>query len=284
MEIIDLDIFADKSIEEVISHADTLMAQGLESKINAHNILTSIVDLVPNDIENENVGAKGMLRHKIWKLEKFFGWNQHYSSQSGQDKFIFNCFFKNSFGNGFFVDIGAYDGVTGSNSLFFESKLGWDGIAVEPSNRQFKELNKNRNCECVNEAISNEKQTIEFIEVIDGYTQMSGLNKDFYTETFNEIENDPNSKIEKRIIETSIFSEIVPQGKVIDYLSIDIEGGELDLLSSIDFNIFDIKVLSLENNQTNEFNYSHFLKEKNFQFYDCIGVDEIYINRKYFSI
>ena len=45
-----------------------------------------------------------------------------------------------------------------------------------------KELKKNRNCRSINKAISSKKETVEFIDVTSGYTQMSGLNKDFYKE------------------------------------------------------------------------------------------------------
>jgi hypothetical protein len=51
-------------------------------------------------------------------------------SQHGQDAFVYETFFKNDGGQGFFVDVGAYDGVTFSNSLFFERHLGWSGICI----------------------------------------------------------------------------------------------------------------------------------------------------------
>ena len=51
-------------------------------------------------------------------------------SQYEQDIYILNNFFQNK-KDGMFVDIGAHDGVTISNSLLFE-KIGWNGICVEP--------------------------------------------------------------------------------------------------------------------------------------------------------
>src|SRR5262249_56743026 len=53
-------------------------------------------------------------------------------SQLGQDIFVYNTFFRERRTKGYFVDIGAYDGVTFSNSLFFERHLGWQGVCIEP--------------------------------------------------------------------------------------------------------------------------------------------------------
>ena len=61
-----------------------------------------------------------------------------YYSEYYQDRYVNRCFFKGKT-SGFFVDIGAYDGVRISNSLYFE-QLGWDGICFEPDPRQFADL------------------------------------------------------------------------------------------------------------------------------------------------
>ena len=79
------------------------------------------------------------------------------------------------------------------------------------------------------------------------------------------------------------FDEIVPQNKDIDYLSIDIEGGEMNLLKSIDFKINNIKVISVENNIPKEQNFKNFFEEVNFTYLDRIGQDEIFYNRQNFK-
>ena len=48
--------------------------------------------------------------------------------------------------------------------------------------------------------------------------------------------------------------------KDFDYLSIDIEGGELSLFESLDFEFYKIKVISIENNQPNEISYNDLMK------------------------
>ncbi len=62
-----------------------------------------------------------------------------FHSQVGQDRFLLENFFRGKRG-GVFVDIGAYDGETFSNSLFFERTMGWTGLCVEPLPSAFEKL------------------------------------------------------------------------------------------------------------------------------------------------
>ena len=66
----------------------------------------------------------------------------------------------------------------------------------------------------------------------------------------------------KGIHSTVTFEKIVPTNAIIDYLSLDIEGGEMDLLESIDFSKYKIKVISVENNIPNKINFELFFKKK----------------------
>lgn len=284
MKQIDYQFLNGKDVGQVIAYADDLAKKSIEDKLNAHQIYTSLIEInqVPNLYEHPYAWVRGGLRQKIFDLEKFFNWNMFYSSQSGQDKFINSFIFKN-IKNGFFVEIGAYDGVMGSNCLFFERYLGWDGIAVEPSPSQFNLLKNNRKCRCINKAISNKKEVIEFVDVIEGKTQMSGINKDFYSSTLEYLNKDQRTKFNKINIETSTFSEVLADTFHIDYLSIDVEGYEKDILESIDFNKYKVKVLSVENNKPKDINLNSILFKYGFMYLDNVGNDEIYIHKKNFQ-
>ena len=53
----------------------------------------------------------------------------------------------NGFKNGFFVDVGAHDGISINNTLYFERNNGWKGINIEPIKKVFDNLVINRpNC------------------------------------------------------------------------------------------------------------------------------------------
>ena len=110
---------------------------------------------------------------------------------------------------------------------------------------------------------------------------MSGINNENNT-AIELIKNNENSKTKISKITTTTFEKEITSNLVIDYLSIDIEGEELDLLKSIDFNKYTIKVISVENNVPDKFNYKTFFESKNFSFFDRIGQDEIFYNNNYY--
>jgi hypothetical protein len=91
-----------------------------------------------------------------------------YYSQSQQDKFLYEKFFKDK-KDGVFVEIGAYNGIVYSNTKFFE-ELGWSGICIEPIEDVFKELKKNRKAICIQGCISNKKGKSKFLRV-KGYPE-----------------------------------------------------------------------------------------------------------------
>tara|TARA_Y100000816_G_scaffold74997_1_gene50671 strand:- start:168 stop:1022 length:855 start_codon:yes stop_codon:yes gene_type:complete len=283
MNNIDLSNFIGKNVNVILDKADELFKQDLESKIHAHKIYSLLLDQIPNIYATTNEHSfRGHLRKKIWDCEKFFFWNERYPSQAGQDKIIKEVFFNNK-RNGFFVEIGAYDGIIGSNCYHFERYLNWNGIAIEASNIQFEKLKKNRKCKLLNDAISEEVNEVEFMEVTEGLTQMSGINNNFFQRNINIITKNSASKTKSFKIKTITFDQVISKNSEIDYLSIDIEGGEMALLNSINFNDYEIKVISVENNIPEIQNFKNFFDDKNFIYFDRVGQDEIFYNNKFFK-
>ena len=201
-----------------------------------------------------------------------------YYSQFQQDKFVYENFFSGST-EGFFVDIGAYDGVSeGSNSLFFE-KLGWTGICIEPLREQFELLKQNRSCECYNCAISDKDGSAYFLNIITGPKTLSLLVDNFKAEEIQNFENIlklNNNQYEKILVDTRLFSSIVKDKRKVNYLSIDVEGAELSVLKTIDFNYYDIEVLTIENNN-NTSDIKNFFADKPYTMVKNLGCDEVYV-------
>ena len=123
---------------------------------------------------------------------------------------------------------------------------------------------------------------VEFYDVEGELAQGSGINDENYS-LKKFVEKDPKSKVNKYKIKTTTFDKIIPSNKTIDYLSIDLEGNEMDILETIDFTKYTIKVISVENNKPDEINFNSFFKKKNFSFFDRIGVDEVFFNNSYFK-
>ncbi len=83
------------------------------------------------ELRDETGRVRGELTQECWRLRLKSGELRRYFSQSGQDWYLDQLLFKERRG-GVFVDVGGYDGVTGSNTLFFEVFRGWTGLLIEP--------------------------------------------------------------------------------------------------------------------------------------------------------
>ena len=172
-------------------------------------------------------------------------------SQHGQDSFVYETFFKERKTPGYYVDVGAYDGVTFSNSLFFERHLGWQGVCIEPLPSAFDLLKSNRTALCINCAVADHNGVAKFVDVdMPNFGKMySGLQKNYdprHVEILRKYAKSQRTiKVELRRL-ADILKET--NKEVIDYLSIDIEGGELKVLKTLDLNACKIHVISVENN------------------------------------
>jgi FkbM family methyltransferase len=209
-----------------------------------------------------------------------------YYSQTKQDKIVDILFKQKMFGN--FIDIGAHDGISFSNSYFFEQSRKWTGICIEPIPEVFEILKKNRNCTLVNGAISDNHEIIEF-KRMHGYSEMlSGIVKHRDSKhderTKNELEK-YGGKEEIIKVQAYTLSELLDMYNIstIDYMSIDIEGGEYEILKTIDFTKTNINCLTVENNY-NDTAIRNYMKENDFYFLFCFGADDFYIKKNKFSL
>jgi FkbM family methyltransferase len=200
-------------------------------------------------------------------------------SQHGQDAFVYETFFKSKDGQGYFVDVGAYDGVTFSNSLFFERHLGWSGICIEPLPAAFEKLQGSRTAVCLNCAVADRDGKGEFVDVdMPNFGKMySGLRAE-YAQRHVQILNAYMTGA--RLIEVPLrrLADILDENGVrkIDYLSVDTEGGELKILKSIDLKSYDVGVISVENNYKDAAISDHLLGFGYRLIKTFAGFDELY--------
>ena len=200
-----------------------------------------------------------------------------YYSQAGQDKFLHTKIFKN-FKKGYFIDIGAYDGITFSNTLFFEKKLQWRGICVEPISTYANNIKKIRNCEVENIGISNISGEMTFLHVINS-PMMSGIVEFMPKKEYQEFKQ--KAKTEEIPIPIITFEELKNKHnfKQVHYINIDTEGNELKILQSINFKKTFIHTISVEDNK-NEKKVDRILKRKGFILVKHSIFDKIFINTK----
>ncbi len=203
-----------------------------------------------------------------------------YHSQYQQDLITNQLLFRHK-RNGFFVDVGAYDGITGSNTYFFENILDWNGVCVEPIPTIFNKLKDAR--KSINlQACAWTENTKKKFTCISGYAEMlSGLSDQYHPDHVNRINTEAqqhNDKIEFIDMDCIDINDILSlsAGKTIDLLSIDTEGSEFQILSHIDYNKHDISVIVMENNY-NDDDVRQMLVSNGYEFLFRQQIDDVFI-------
>mmetsp|Transcript_33747 Transcript_33747/g.52535 ORF Transcript_33747/g.52535 Transcript_33747/m.52535 type:complete len:260 (-) Transcript_33747:24-803(-) len=209
-------------------------------------------------------------------------------SQNGQDQWIYENILKRSTnGRGVFLEAGAVDGVTNSNTLFFERSLGWNGVCIEPSPESFKELQVLRpGCDTKNLAIGGltKSGTASFVVGSGGNSLCSQRG-------FLDSSDSSDEKLRKNCgsvtsVEVAVvpFAELLYQLglKRLELLSLDLEGAELEVLQSIDFSVISITSMIIENNEETPNGargrqIQDFLESKGFSLVASIAQDDIYL-------
>jgi FkbM family methyltransferase len=149
---------------------------------------------------------------------------------------------------GYFVEIGATNGISLSNTYMLETEFGWNGILAEPAKCWHEDLSKNRKSfiekNCIFsisglEVLFNETSA-RMLSTIDSYSNL---------DTWKLARKDGKRYIVKTISMNDLLVKYnAPQ--VIDYLSIDTEGSEYEILSTLDFSKYTFKVITCEHNNT----------------------------------
>ncbi len=202
-----------------------------------------------------------------------------YKSQYGQDRYLNEIFFHDK-RDGVFVDIGANDGLSHSNTWFYEKNLGWKGICIEPSPTTYQELVKKRSSICINGAITPEEGKVIFRDMKGDASKLSGIESEYDP---RQIKKWRLNKREHELVEVDGYrlNDILEKHTLyyIDFLSLDTEGGELEILNSIDFDRFYIHTMTVENNYDSK-EFREFLESKGFNYLRNYWKDEVYVNTK----
>lgn len=165
-------------------------------------------------------------------------------SQLRQDLFVLSeVNFKK---NGYFVDFGATNGVDISNSFLLEKKFNWQGILSEPAKKWHHDLKKNRKANIDFHCVWKDTGvSLTFNEVDD--PKLSTI-KEF---SENDLHVNLRKKSKQYVVTSISLKDLLEKykaPKLIDYLSIDTEGSEFEILKDFDFNSYKFKVITCEHN------------------------------------
>ncbi len=165
-------------------------------------------------------------------------------SQLRQDLFVLSELnFKN---NGYFVEFGATNGVNLSNTYLLEKEFGWTGILAEPAICWHDDLKINRSAKIETRCVwKDSKSTLNFNEVSEFSTINSYSDSDFH-----KVRRKKGNNYEVQTISLNELLEKHQAPADIDYLSIDTEGSEFEILNYFDFSKHSFKVITCEHNFT----------------------------------
>jgi FkbM family methyltransferase len=204
-----------------------------------------------------------------------------YYSQWKQDEYIYNTFFKNKTEPGVFLEIGADDGLRFSNCKFFEETHNWTGIAVEAREEAYNKLITNRTCNCIRAVLSDVIEDTKFMDIKGYGLGLSGLVNKYDPRHVDrirqEIKNINNKGVSVINVKTEKLNDILDKYNMtnIDFLSIDTEGSELAILKTLDFDKYNIDVITIEDNYKDE-ELMKFFISRNYSFMKQIECDKIF--------
>lgn len=173
--------------------------------------------------------------------------------------------------NGFYVELGANDGVNQSNSYFFELKRGWKGVLVEPSPHNFLSCialrGENNSVYCNACVADNYEERVVEIAYADLMSISIDLGSDLESTDAHlkgAAQKSPQFTFGAMARTLSSLLDESNAPKQIDFLSLDVEGAELDVLKGIDFEKYSFKFILVECREFDRLN--SFLKSKNYSF------------------
>lgn len=201
-------------------------------------------------------------------------------ASDGQDRFVAETLLGGKRG-GVFAEVGAFDGETLSNTVLLERDFGWRGVCVEPIPSAFERLRANRSCMLVEAAAAAEEGRLRF-EVLDHPSAMmlSGRGDRFDPAHERRMaRTEQREALKRRQIEVAarpmanVFRELGLT--TFDYVSIDVEGGELDCLKGMLAPGISIRFLSVENNYGSP-DVHRLLSAYGYVRFARLGVDDFY--------
>ena len=203
-------------------------------------------------------------------------------SQVGQDRFLLENFFRGKRG-GVFLDIGAYDGETFSNTAFFERSMGWTGLCVEPLPSAFATLKATRRAIAENICLGDSEGEAEFIEADDcggpNEKMFGGLAAHFDRRHIRRIDAMTRTRASWPVKVTRLSTLLAKHSLFdIDYCSIDTEGAELAILSAFDPARFRISLFTIENNWDDE-RVTRLMDHKGYDVFAKLEQDYVFVSR-----
>jgi len=157
--------------------------------------------------------------------------------------------------NGYFIELGGNDGISQSNTLYFEKYRGWRGFLVEPILHNYFKCKENRKASQVfcNACVSFEYKS-SCVELLYSNLMTSplGVETDLDPKAQAHLGNqflDQSEEVVRTAAIAATLDQLMREAsapKCVDFLSVDVEGAEAEVIKGIDFCAFSFRVICIE--------------------------------------
>lgn len=184
--------------------------------------------------------------------------------------------------NGTYLEIGVHDGEKANNTVMMDQEYGWSGVCIDP---MMKNMEK-RSCKQFNVALGSEPGEADFRygdgSFDEGDQGLSGLDK-FATSDDNKQWKDAVSNFKMKKVPVRVPEDVFTEANLpstIDYMSLDVEGAEMDILKSFPFDKYCVKYATIEtnNDKEKEKEMEEFMTQRGYKFEGHKEVDHIFSN------
>lgn len=230
----------------------------------------------------KKLGA-GYVVNKLLQIQTYF---QKSYSQCGEDLIIYNALSYMNIKNVYYIDIGAHHPFNMSNTAFFYKK-GFNGICIEPEPNLYKTIKKYRKRDiCLNIGVGVNTQ-----KELDFFIMSASAENTFSQEQAERISKVRNYSIIKKIkIPVMNINEVIEKYAIFkpNFISIDVEGLDFEILKTFDFNknrpeVFCIETLMLttDNREEKIEKIINYMIEQNYFVYADTHINTIFVSQDY---
>ena len=201
--------------------------------------------------------------------------SQNYS-QLGQDLDVLKYY--NNMKNGYFVEIGASDGICLSNTYLLETQYNWKGICVEPIPEKFTLLQTNRkNAHCCHNPVYDQSNIEVVFDIADHADLLSGISK--HIDRWKDVVDGNKRQIILTTIGINDLLEKYNTPHFINYLSLDTEGSEFEILRALNFQKYSFGLIDVEHNyiEPKRTHIRELLTSNGYSYYRQNDFDDSYI-------
>jgi FkbM family methyltransferase len=197
-----------------------------------------------------------------------------YQSQHGEDAWLARYFGGKR--TGFFVEVGAYDGIVLSNTYYFE-QLGWTGVLVEPHPTKAAACRGNRPGSRVFECAAVSAASVASIEMLDvpgGEVYSTTVASDFNLQRLRDYGLESRTIVVPGRTLDSILEEMQPPA--IDFMSIDVEGAEIEVLKGFDIGRWRPRLVMIESPPRRLDAIRRYFVSNGYAYLRSININDIY--------